>query len=86
MSYGVDGQARPGTSRTSSPNTRTSTGAAGNVQSQRGYGPSRFANAANRGRPSPLAKIARGFRQIKTNSPTTRNTSAGRIRRSGGKG
>lgn len=80
MSYGVDGQSKSGTPRSVSTHVGRPRGDAGNNQSQRGFGPTRAANAANRGRMSPLTQLRRGFRQI-TSSPSTRVTSAGRVKK-----
>lgn len=82
MSYGKMGQQRPGTPRTVSTNAPHKGGSsAGNVQSQRGYGPSKSTHSANHGRASTPLQNVRGYRQQSAKNPTVRNTSAGRIKK-----
>ena len=76
------GQPRSGTPRSVSTNVPHKGGSsAGNVQSQRGYGPSKSAHSANHGTRSTPEQNLRGFRQKTAKNPPMRNTSAGRIRK-----
>lgn len=73
------GQGRSGHLRSVSPNTRRSSGSTP-AQSLRGFGGAPSRNSVVRGNASPQVQKQRGFRQTNS-SPSTRNTSAGRIKK-----
>lgn len=81
MAYGHLGQQSTGTTRSSSPNPKPAKGGTPPEQTMRGYGPVKSTNATSRGtKPAPVQKV-RGFRQTNAKTPSTTNTSAGRIKK-----
>lgn len=86
MTYGDLGQPKPGHLRSVSKNPKSERGGQPPKQDLRGYGGAASRNTTDRGRPTPQVQRTRGHRQTPASNASTKNTSAGRIRRIGGKG